>query len=164
MAPHRLAPSRLQLRRVCQPSPAQDRPQTGSHPCAGIWKEHWQLCTSGHAGLGWQATGDTWAEHLVYSQGDQRPGSRLQALPQERQHPSLATHTGPWTLHPACIPLAWSAFLFFLQLTGIPIFLPICQHVYEHHKPLNLSWSIFSSWLDKNPYSLFCLRSNFPKT
>lgn len=39
-AQHSLAPLQLQLRRVCQPSPAQDRPQTGSHPCAGVWKEH----------------------------------------------------------------------------------------------------------------------------
>ena len=51
---------------------------------------------SKHTGLGRQVTGDTQAKYLVYSQGDQRPGSRLQALPQERQYTQALLHTpGP---------------------------------------------------------------------
>ena len=52
---------------------------------------------SKHAGLGWQATGDTWAEHLVYSQGDQRPGSRLKArhFPKKGSTQALLHTPGP---------------------------------------------------------------------
>ena len=84
---------------------------------------------SKHTGLGRQVTGDIRAEYLVYSQGDQRPGSRLQALPQERQY-TRALNSPP-SVH------STSLGCFFLHLTGIPI-LFFCPSVRKYMNTTSL--------------------------